>query len=250
MSSMSATTRIAASETQPSSCSCARHRIAITAEACRPSGYFVISRFAHARFSSVNEKLAGCNSFGARRRTDICFSLSLQAARGSGVQRVDSIKPECACSTEYVVADVGRDLDAVKDRELGHGFQPTAGRIVDEQREWCLIEDIARDRVGAVAAVLFAQDNAVRLQQARAAPDGLYLDAFDVELDQVFPAGRDLAVIDQIVECDDRHVLAAAVGTADDAEGLVLGARQPRRTAHRADRALHDLGAIAIHACV
>src|SRR6266700_5625250 len=71
MSSKSATARIAASETQPSCCSCTRHRIAITAEAWRPGGYLAISFLAKARFSSENVKLAGCNSFGARRRTDI-----------------------------------------------------------------------------------------------------------------------------------------------------------------------------------
>ena len=68
MPSISATTRIAGSVTQPS-CSCARQRSEITAEACRPGGYFAISFFAQARFASLKAKLSGC--FSARRRTDI-----------------------------------------------------------------------------------------------------------------------------------------------------------------------------------
>src|SRR3978361_20463 len=75
MARRSATARIAASDTQPSCCSCTRHRIAMTAEAWRPAGDFWICSFAQARFSSENENLAGCNSFGARRRTDIVQSL-------------------------------------------------------------------------------------------------------------------------------------------------------------------------------
>src|ERR1700722_14542057 len=103
----SATARIPASETQPSCCSCARHRIAIAAEAWRPSGYFVISAFAQARFSGVKAKLAGCFSLGARRRTDISTNLSLRTARGPGVQGIDPVQPERACGAEYVITDVG-----------------------------------------------------------------------------------------------------------------------------------------------
>ena len=76
--------------------------------------------------------------------------------------------------------------------------------------------------------MFLAQDDAVALQQPRAALDGLDLDALDVELDQEFAAGRNLAVVEQIVERDDRHFLAAVVGAAGDAERLVLGAGQPR----------------------
>src|SRR5262249_14603840 len=65
---------------QPPACSWARHRIGITAEACRPTGYFSISRFAQARFSGVKAKLAGCWSGGARRRTDITTGLAYNAA--------------------------------------------------------------------------------------------------------------------------------------------------------------------------
>src|SRR5215469_6623946 len=122
ISRRSATARIAASETQPSCSSCTRHRIAIAAEACRPGGYLAISFLAKARFSSVNVKLAGCNSFGARRRTDIVLNLSLDAARGLRVQRIDAVEPERAGGAEHVVAHVGGDLDAVEDRQLGHGF--------------------------------------------------------------------------------------------------------------------------------
>src|SRR5277367_4103268 len=107
MDKRSATARIATSETHPSCCSCTRHRIAIAADACRPSGYLSICAFAHARFSGVNAKLAGWNSLGARRRTDIVFSLSLHAARGAGVQGIDPLLPESACRAEYVIADVG-----------------------------------------------------------------------------------------------------------------------------------------------
>src|SRR5258708_32010424 len=82
MPSKSATARIAASETQPSCPSWTRHRIAIAADAWRPGGYFAICAFAQAMVSGANVKLAGCCSFGARRRTDMSFSLSLHAARG------------------------------------------------------------------------------------------------------------------------------------------------------------------------
>src|SRR5204862_3381222 len=101
-----ATARIATSDTQPSCCSCTRQRIAITAEACRPGGYFAICCFAQARFSSVNEKLAGCTSLGQDGgRTS--FSLSLRSARGVCVQRIDAVLPERTCGAEHVVADVG-----------------------------------------------------------------------------------------------------------------------------------------------
>src|SRR6266566_2089466 len=82
MSRRSPTARIAASETQPSCCSWTRHKIAIAADAWRPGGYFAICSFAQARVSGANVKLAGCCSFGARRRTDMSFSLSLHAAHG------------------------------------------------------------------------------------------------------------------------------------------------------------------------
>src|SRR5579871_5579167 len=124
---------MAASETQPSCCSCTRHRMAIAAEAWRPGGYLAISFLAKARFSSVNAKLAGCNSFGARRRTDIVSRLSLHAARRVGVQRIDPVLPERACGTENVVANVGRNLDAVEDRKLGHGLEPARTRVVDQE---------------------------------------------------------------------------------------------------------------------
>src|ERR1700760_3992477 len=121
MSRKSATARIAASLTQPSCCSCTRHRIAIEADACRPGGYFSISFFAQARFSSVNEKLAGCISFGARRRTDI-VRLSLHAACGGRVQRVDPVLPERARGAENIVTDVGGNLDAIEDGEIADGL--------------------------------------------------------------------------------------------------------------------------------
>src|SRR5689334_17231109 len=185
MSRRSATARIAASDTQPSCCSCTRQRMAIAADAWRPGGYFDISFLAQARFSSENAKLAGCNSFGARRRTDIA-TLSLHAARGIRVQRFDPVLPERACGAENVVTDVGGNLDAVEDRQFLDGLDPAGQRIVDHQRHRRLLHDVARHRVGPVAAVLLAQDDAVGVQQPRTALDGLDLDAFDVELDQEF----------------------------------------------------------------
>src|SRR6185437_16319687 len=64
---------------------------------------------------------------------------------------------------------------------------------------------------------------------------------------QVFAGGRNLAVVDEVVERNNRHFLAAGL-VAGDAEGLVLGARQTRGPAARADRALHGLEAIAVDA--
>src|SRR5262249_60067665 len=94
--------------------------------------------------------------------------------------------------------------------------------------------------------MLLAHDYAVALQQPRAALDSLDLDAFDVELDQIFAAGFDLAVIDEVVEPDDRHFLAACRRSAGDAEGFVLGAGQPRSATGCADRTFHRLEAIAV----
>src|SRR5665647_876897 len=83
----------------------------------------------------------------------------------------------------------------------------------------------------AVAAVFLAQQHAVALQQPGAALDGLDFDAFDVELDQVFSFDGNLAVVEQIVERDDRHILAAAIRSRGDAERFMLGAGQPRGAA-------------------
>ena len=60
-------------------------------------------------------------------------------------------------------------------------------------------------------------------EQLRSALDRVDLDAFDVELDQIFACCRNLAVVDEIVERDDRHFLAVRL-VAGDAEGLMLGA--------------------------
>ena len=54
-------------DTHPSFCCWARRSSAITADACRPSGYFLIWRSTQARFSGVKSKLSGWIS--ARRRT-------------------------------------------------------------------------------------------------------------------------------------------------------------------------------------
>src|ERR1700753_442212 len=155
MSSSSATARMAASETQPSCCSWTRHRIAIAAEACRPSGYLAICAFAQARFSAVSSNFAGCCSFGASRRTDISLSLSLRAAAGGvGVQGIDPVLPKRACRAEYVIANVGRNLDAVQNRQLGDGFQTIALGIVDDQFQRGLFENVARHQMLAVVGVV------------------------------------------------------------------------------------------------
>src|SRR5262249_30619491 len=113
-----------------------------------------------------------------------CSSLSLHAARGIRIERIDPVLPERACGAEYVVTDVGRDLDAVEDRKLLDGLDPAGARVIDHQRERRLFEDVARHRVLAIIAVLLAEHDAVGLQESRAALDGLDLDALDVELDQ------------------------------------------------------------------
>src|ERR1700694_3218874 len=96
-----------------------------------------------------------------------------------------------------------------------------------------------------IVAVFLAQQHAVALQQPLAALDGFDFDTLDVELDQVFSARRDLAVVDEVVERDHRNVLAAAIRAPSDAERLVLGAGQPRGSARRAARTLHYLKAVA-----
>ena len=67
MPSMSATTRMAGSGSQPSCCSCARHSSGMTAEACLPGGYLAMVASAQAAFSGVKAKLAGW--LGSSRRT-------------------------------------------------------------------------------------------------------------------------------------------------------------------------------------
>src|ERR1700732_1617034 len=71
MSRKRATCSIAFCGNQPPACSWARHSSGRMAECCRPGGYFVISRSAQARFSSVNAKLSGWIAGSARRRTAI-----------------------------------------------------------------------------------------------------------------------------------------------------------------------------------
>ena len=88
------------------------------ADCWRPGGYFSICFFAQATFSAVKVKVAGCSSFGARRRTDMVFSLSMNAALGERIQAVNTVFPERAGGAEYVVTDVGGDLDAVEDRQV------------------------------------------------------------------------------------------------------------------------------------
>src|SRR6476659_1709259 len=56
-----------------------------TAEACRPSGYFLSWSFAQARFSGVKAKSSGCS--GARRRTLIGSLLLLVSGSGARARR-------------------------------------------------------------------------------------------------------------------------------------------------------------------
>src|SRR5436305_9852279 len=69
--SRAATCSIAFCGSQPPACSCARHRIGMTADCWRPSGYFAIWSLAQSKFSAVKENSFGCSSGGARRRTAI-----------------------------------------------------------------------------------------------------------------------------------------------------------------------------------
>src|SRR5579872_515182 len=64
----SPTARMAGSETQPS-CFCTSQRIGITADCCRPSGYFAIHSSAAFMVAPEKAKLAGCSL--ARRLTDM-----------------------------------------------------------------------------------------------------------------------------------------------------------------------------------
>src|SRR5688572_7868803 len=66
MPSSAATARMAGSETQPS-CFCTSHRMAITADCCRPAGKLAIQRLASFKVAGANSKLAGWS--GERRRT-------------------------------------------------------------------------------------------------------------------------------------------------------------------------------------
>src|SRR5688572_1561233 len=70
MSNILATDSMAGRLTQPS-WSCARIRSGITADCCRPGGYFAIVDSAQARFSGENAKPGGWISSAARRRTDM-----------------------------------------------------------------------------------------------------------------------------------------------------------------------------------
>ena len=58
MPSMSATCSMAGRDSHPS-CSCARIRIGMIAEACRPGGNLVTWASAHSRLAGVNSNEAG-----------------------------------------------------------------------------------------------------------------------------------------------------------------------------------------------
>src|SRR5436305_2086235 len=84
MPSISETTRIAASGSQPPFCSWARHNNGMIADCWRPAGYFVICCFAHAAFSAVKENSFGCWSGGARRR----LAMSIVSLDGPAARRL------------------------------------------------------------------------------------------------------------------------------------------------------------------
>ena len=66
MPSISATARMAGSETQPS-CFCTSHSSGITADCWRPAGYLAIQVLASFRLAALKAKLSGWTA--ARRRT-------------------------------------------------------------------------------------------------------------------------------------------------------------------------------------
>src|SRR3954451_6818427 len=185
---------MAASETQSSCCSCTRHRIGITADACRPGGNFAICCLAQLRLSSLKVKLAGCSSLGAKRRTDILQVSLVGAARGARIQAVNAVFPERARGAQHVVADMRRYLDAVEDGKVGDGFEAFAARVIDDQLQRRLLQDEARHRMSAIVAVLLAENGGISLQQPGAALDGLDLHALDIKLDQVLSTRRNPAV--------------------------------------------------------
>src|SRR3954468_14472428 len=119
MSSRSATARIAASETQPSCCSWTRHRIGMTAEGCRPSGYLAICCFAQARLSSEKANFAGCSSFGARRRTDIV------------VQFLMAWREDAAPNTSWPTRDQTLAWPSMDKPALRSNWMATAGSPID-----------------------------------------------------------------------------------------------------------------------
>ena len=76
----SATASIAFCGSQPPACSCARHNSGITAEACRPGGYFAISPRGPVLVVRREGERWGWISAAARRR----FDISLTPSRTSG----------------------------------------------------------------------------------------------------------------------------------------------------------------------
>src|SRR5437868_10179911 len=127
MPSMSDTTRIAASGSQPPFCSWARHNSGMIADCWRPAGYFAICSFAHAAFSAVKENSFGCWSGGARRRLAMVdYSGSIGVNDGLRRDRPDPFFPERAVGGDDVVAVCGAGLDAVEHRQIADRFIPAA----------------------------------------------------------------------------------------------------------------------------
>src|ERR1043166_10149883 len=129
------------------------------------------------------------------------------AARGARIQAVNTVFPKRARGSEHVVADMRRHLDVVEDGKVGDGLETGAARIVHDQLQRGLLENITRYRMAAVVAVLFTQDGGILLQQPGRALDGCDLSAFNVELDQIFRGWRKPAVLNQGVEWDNRRFL-------------------------------------------
>src|SRR5690606_17409181 len=136
-------------------------------------------------------------------------SLSMNTLRRGRVHAVKTILPECARGSEHVVSNVRGDLDAVQNGEFGQRLEAAAGRIVHDQRQRRLFENVARYGVVAVITVFLAKDHGITLKHASATLDGFDLDAFDVELDEVLAVRGNPAVVEQIVERKHGHAFTA-----------------------------------------
>src|SRR5689334_22362234 len=90
-------------------------------------------------------------------RTFVSVSL-VRAAGRARIQAVNTVFPKRACGTEHIVADMRRHLDAVEDGQVGDGLEADAARIVDDQLQRGLFEDISRYRMAAIVAVLLAEN--------------------------------------------------------------------------------------------
>src|SRR6201986_1309726 len=122
MSNIRAILSIAGRVTQPS-CSCARHRIGITADCCRPGGNSAILASAQRWLSAENAKLSGCSVASARRRTLIASQPSL---RRSPLSPVDLAEDDVEGAENG--GDVGQHVAAAEEI---HGAQMRKARSFD-----------------------------------------------------------------------------------------------------------------------